>query len=55
MPTLPPVAKAAAISSLVLWFGILTFGRLIGYYEGPKDKQASAGHAPPTYLVLPLS
>jgi hypothetical protein len=39
-PAIPPVAKTAAILSLVLWFGVLTMGRLIGYYEGPKDKQA---------------
>lgn len=34
--TIPAVAKIAAVSSLVLWFGVLTFGRLIGYWEPPR-------------------
>lgn len=34
LPKLPGVAKAAAVFSLVIWMSILTFGRLIGYYEG---------------------
>ncbi len=33
---IPREAKLAAILSLVLWLGVLTMGRLIGYYEGPK-------------------
>jgi hypothetical protein len=33
---IPAHAKWAAILSLVLWFGVLTMGRLIGYYE-PKS------------------
>jgi hypothetical protein len=36
-PQMPTVAKAAAISSLVLWIGIASCGRWIAYYE-PKDK-----------------
>jgi hypothetical protein len=36
-PTIPGRAKVAAILSLVLWFGVLTMGRLIGYYEPKKD------------------
>jgi hypothetical protein len=36
-PQMPGVAKAAAISSLVLWIGIASCGRWIAYYE-PKDK-----------------
>ena len=35
-PEIPARAKWAAILSLVLWFGVLTMGRLIGYYE-PKS------------------
>ena len=35
-PEIPAAAKWAAILSLVLWFGVLTMGRLIGYYE-PKS------------------
>lgn len=40
-PAIPTRAKAAALLSLVIWFSILTFGRLIGYYEGDKT-QATA-------------
>ena len=31
---MPGVAKVAAVSSMVLWSGLVTFGRLIGYWEG---------------------
>ncbi len=34
---LPSNAKLAAIMSIALWTGVVTFGRLIGYYE-PPDK-----------------
>lgn len=37
LPAIPSQVKTAAALSLVLWFGVLTMGRLIGYYE-PKDK-----------------
>lgn len=37
-PRLPGRAKAAACLSLVLWTGVLSMGRLIGYYEGDKTK-----------------
>jgi uncharacterized membrane protein len=40
-PVIPTRAKAAALLSLVIWMSILTFGRLIGYYEGDKN-QATA-------------
>jgi len=40
--TIPGRAKLAAVLSLVLWFGVLTMGRLIGYYEPP---QATTTHA----------
>jgi len=33
-PALPGVAKAAGALSLGMWFGIMSMGRLIGYYEG---------------------
>ena len=32
-PTIPMVAKVAAVSSMILWAGIATMGRLIAYYE----------------------
>ena len=35
-PKIPSRAKWAAIFSLVLWMGVLTMGRLIGYWEPPK-------------------
>ena len=41
LPVLPARVKAAACLSLVLWTGVLCFGRLIGYYE-PPNKQRSA-------------
>ena len=36
-PSMPGIAKVAAISSLCLWIGIASCGRWIAYYE-PKDK-----------------
>jgi len=39
LPALPSRAKAAAVLSLVIWTGVLTMGRLIGYYEGDKTQQ----------------
>lgn len=39
LPALPSRAKAAAVLSLVIWTGVLTMGRLIGYYEGDKNQQ----------------
>lgn len=38
-PVIPTRAKAAATLSLVLWTCVVCFGRLIGYYEPPKDQQ----------------
>ena len=35
-------AKAAAVLSLVIWCSVLTFGRLIGYYEGNQNQTAQA-------------
>src|SRR5579863_6436126 len=37
-PMLPTRAKAAAVLSLILWVSIPVCGRLIAYYEPPKDK-----------------
>lgn len=48
-PALPTRAKAAALLSLVIWTGVLTFGRLIGYYEGDKSQQNAA---PVAQIVL---
>lgn len=33
-PVMPSQAKLAAVLSLVLWIGVASFGRMIGYYEG---------------------
>ena len=41
LPAIPPQVKAAATLSLILWFGVMTMGRLIGYYE-PKQAQPQA-------------
>lgn len=41
-PVLPTRAKAAGVLSLVIWCGVLTFGRLIGYYEGEKPGATTA-------------
>lgn len=47
-PALPGRAKLAGAVSLVLWLGILTMGRLIGYWEGPgapgKPAPAASSH-----------
>jgi hypothetical protein len=54
-PTLPGTAKLAGALSLVLWLGILTMGRLIGYWEGPgspgKPAPAASSHAPAVQLA----
>jgi len=44
-PSLPGTAKAAGALSLILWLSILTFGRLIGYYEGPGSPGRPAAAA----------
>jgi|SRR5579862_3775888 len=41
-PVIPTRAKVAAILSLVLWMSMITFGRLIGYWEGPEAKNRAA-------------
>ena len=35
--TTPRIAKIAACTSLVLWLGILSAGRWIGYYDRPQE------------------
>ena len=52
-PVIPPIAKAAACLSLVLWIGILSFGRWIAYYErpgerGPVTSTGQMNQAPPS-------
>jgi hypothetical protein len=42
-PAIPPIAKIAACLSLVLWIGILSFGRWIAYYERPGDRGPVTG------------
>jgi len=46
-PMIPARAKAAACLSLLIWTGVLTMGRLIGYYEGDR----SGGGAAPVAQV----
>jgi len=36
-PIIPTRAKLAGSLSLILWLGMVTFGRLIGYWEGPRQ------------------
>lgn len=38
-PVIPTRAKAAGALSLVLWTCVVCAGRLIGYYEPPKEQQ----------------
>lgn len=38
-PVIPTRAKAAGALSLVLWTSVVCAGRLIGYYEPPRDKE----------------
>ena len=46
-PNLPARAKWAGALSLIIWFSVMSNGRLIGYYEGP----GSPGR--PTAVVRP--
>jgi len=41
-PSLPSLAKLAGTLSLGLWLGVLTMGRLIGYYEPKTDQPRAA-------------
>jgi hypothetical protein len=54
-PTIPARAKLAGALSLFLWFGVLTFGRLIGYYEGPGSPGSPQAAKPTAALTLPVS
>ena len=40
-PLLPGRAKLAGGLSLLIWLGVLTMGRLIGYYEPKSGPQAT--------------
>lgn len=42
-PKIPAKAKAAACISLLLWIGLVTFGRSIAYYDVPEDKMPVYG------------
>jgi len=44
MSETPRVAKVAAITSMILWVGILSMGRWIAYYERPGDFRAFVQH-----------
>jgi hypothetical protein len=46
-PAIPAVAKTAACLSLVLWIGILSFGRWIAYYERPGERGAPVTNTQP--------
>jgi hypothetical protein len=37
-PAIPSVAKLAGALSLIIWTAVLCNGRLIGYYEPPRQK-----------------
>lgn len=50
-PTIPPIAKVAAIWSLIVWIGIPCAGRWIAYYEPPKNNRP----APTAVLSEPPS
>jgi uncharacterized protein DUF6644 len=38
---IPGRAKLAAVLSLLLWFSLVSAGRLIGYWEPPQDQRAT--------------
>lgn len=46
-PKMPRIARVAAISSLVLWLGILCAGRWIAYFEPPKGSGVASIAAGP--------
>jgi hypothetical protein len=48
---IPGRARLAATLSLLIWTGLVTFGRLIGYYEPKTDNKALL--IPPQTVVLP--
>jgi hypothetical protein len=49
-PLLPGRAKLAGALSLLIWLGVLTMGRLIGYYE-PKTGQPQAEFRQPVHVA----
>jgi hypothetical protein len=54
-PKLPPRAKLAGGLSLVLWLGILTMGRLIGYWDGPGSPGNPVPAASNSHAVVQLA
>lgn len=44
-PSLPGRAKLAGALSLIIWFSVLSNGRLIGYWEGPGSPGKPAASA----------
>jgi hypothetical protein len=46
-PSLPGRAKAAGALSLLVWLGVLSMGRLIGYYEGGSSNKTQANVSRP--------
>lgn len=52
-PAIPRVAKVAACLSLVLWVGILSFGRWIAYFEPPGQGRAPVTSSAPASQVPP--
>jgi hypothetical protein len=49
LPQPTSTMKAAGAISLVLWLSIVTFGRLIGYWE-PKKEGPNASYTPPAIM-----
>jgi uncharacterized membrane protein len=54
-PKLPTRAKLAGGLSLVLWLGILTMGRLIGYWDGPGSPGNPVPAASNSHAVVQLA
>ena len=52
-PAIPSKAKLAAALSLVLWIGVVSMGRMIGYYEGPTELGIPLGPVKQSLQVQP--
>jgi len=52
-PVIPPRAKLAAGLSLALWIGVVSMGRMIGYYEGPSELGIPLGPVKQSLYVQP--
>jgi len=42
VPVRPAKARAAAVTSLILWVGVVSMGRWIAYYDAPPPEQAAS-------------